>query len=385
MNKFKLLIKKLTRKRDIKNDDMKEKDIKSKDIKNKDTKNKDIEKKNTQEDKKGIKGTSIKTKLIIYFSVLILASSAIIGFIFMNKGSDMLIQEVEQSIALLTNEGAKLTQSRMETQMRALEMIAQRVDIQEMDWEKQRLVLSGQLERTGFIDMGVARPNGSTDYSSGGKAELGDRTYVQNALDGRTDVSDLVVSRVSNEIVMVYATPIERDGRVVGVLIGREDGNALSNIVEDIRYGEKGYTYMINDQGTIVAYPDGEGVLDQFNPIEEAAEDDSLRSIAGLFEKILSEGKGISRYTFEGDDLYAAYTPIEGTNWSFIVAANEAEVLSAVPELQRVIIIFTGIILLISIVVTYILGGSIVNPIIKAVEHSEEIANLDIAQDVPQV
>ena len=63
------------------------------------------------------------------------------------------------------------------------------------------------------------------------------------------------------------AAPIHNDGIVVGALIGRRDGNALSEITDDTGYGENGYGYIIDKKGTVIAHPDRERVLNQFNPI----------------------------------------------------------------------------------------------------------------------
>jgi methyl-accepting chemotaxis protein len=135
----------------------------------------------------------------------------------------------------------------------------------------------------------------------------------------------------------MYATPIERDGKVVGALIGSRDGNALSEVTDDTGFGKDGYGYMINSNGTVVGHPDRDKVLNQFNPIEEVKSNESLRSLATLFEKVLTEKTGISSYFFEGNDLYAAYAPIKGTNWIFVITANEQEVLSAIPSLQKLL------------------------------------------------
>jgi methyl-accepting chemotaxis protein len=43
-----------------------------------------------------------------------------------------------------------------------------------------------------------------------------------------------------------------------------------------------------------------------------------------------------------------------------------------------------GIILLASIIFTYLIGNSIAKPIILAVKHLEKVAELDITQDVPE-
>ncbi|HHV38923.1 MAG TPA: methyl-accepting chemotaxis protein, partial [Tepidimicrobium sp.] len=352
-------------------------------FKKKDKKKKDT-KKNIRKKEKKVQITSVKTKLIAYFSILILASTAAIGFMLMRKGGAILVEEAERSITLLTKESAKLTASRMETQLRTLEMIAQREDIQNMDWVEQQPVLKGHVQKTDFIDIGVVQLDGIANYSNGDTAELGDREYIQSALNGKANVSDLLSSRVTGGIVVMYAVPIEKDGKVVGALVGRRDGNSLGDVVRDISYGEEGDTYIVDGKGTIIAHSDASMVVGQFNPIERVEDDDSYRSIADLFEKILSEREGVGTYSFRDDDLYAAYTPIDGTDWSFVVTANQNEVLAGIYTLQKVVMAFAGSILLISIIVTYIMGNSIANPIVKIAEHSGEIANLDITQDVSQ-
>ncbi|UTW70318.1 PDC sensor domain-containing protein [Anaerobacillus sp. HL2] len=53
------------------------------------------------------------------------------------------------------------------------------------------------------------------------------------AFNGETNVSDLIISRVTNEPVLMYATPIQRYGKTIGVLIGRID-NTLSHLTNDM-------------------------------------------------------------------------------------------------------------------------------------------------------
>ena len=77
----------------------------------------------------------------------------------------------------------------------------------------------------------------------------------------------------------MYATPIKDKNEVVGVLIGRRDGNSLSNIVGDAGFGVNGSGYIINRSGTMVAHTDKQKVSNQFNPIEEVKSDESLRII----------------------------------------------------------------------------------------------------------
>nr|WP_074349823.1 methyl-accepting chemotaxis protein [Proteiniborus sp. DW1] len=332
----------------------------------------------------GLNFKSIKTKLIIVFSILILISSVVVGFASIVFSSRSLTREAEKSLLQLSTEGARVTYSRIATQIKTLETFAIIDDIKNMNWAMQRSLLLKQVSNTGFLDIGVVQANGTVNYSNGMTSQIGDEDYIKRALNGETSVSDMIISSDTGEIELIYAVPIERGGRVVGSLVGRIDGNVLNEIVNDMGYGEKGYAYMINSEGTIVAHPDRNKVLNQYNPIKEVKNDRSQKSIANFFERMLEEKSGVHTYSFEGRNMYAGYAPIDGTDWILVITATTNEVLSAVPALQGVIFISTAIILILSIFITYIIGNSISKPIVLAAKDAERIASLDITQDIPE-
>jgi methyl-accepting chemotaxis protein len=332
---------------------------------------------------KGIRIGGIKLKLIILFTILVLMSSSTLGIISIQRSSEVITKEAEKSLLLLAEDAAKLTESRIETQQKTLDMIALIPEINSMNWEIQKPILESQLTKTNFSVLAVVYPDGNAFYSDGTTSQLGDRDYVQKALSGHANVSDLLLSKVTNEIVLMYASPIEKDGKVVGALVGRRDGNALSLITDDTGFGDNGYGYMINNDGTVVAHPDRDKVKNQFNPIEGAKNDANLTSLASLFEKVLNEKAGISNYNFDGNNLYAGYSPVNGSEWTFIITASQEEVLSSIPELQSIIMKVLITVLAASIFFVFIIGNSITNPIILAVNHSKLIASLDLTKDVP--
>ncbi len=333
---------------------------------------------------KGIKIKSIKFKLILYFSALVLASSIALGSISIQRFTAAEIQNAEESLVLMAKDASKITASRVETQQRTLDMIALTPGINTMDWEIQDPILREILSETNFLDIGVVDLNGNTKYSDGSEAELGDREYVIKALAGQSNVSDVIVSKVTNTLVLMDAAPIRRDGKIVGALVGRRDGNTLSEIIDDTGFGNSGYGYIINKTGTIVAYPDRKVAISQFNPIEGAKNDEGLKSLSGLFEKIIAEGTGVGNYSYEGNTIYSGYSPIEGSNWFMVITADKDEILSSIPELQSTIVRVLLVVFAISIVLVYIIGSSIANPIIIGVQYSETVASLDLTKSIPE-
>lgn len=333
----------------------------------------------------GSKGfRSIRTRLIAYFSIMLLIATMALGFTALNKASTSLKNEAKKALVSLAEEGAQITSSRIDGQIKVLKTVAATTEIESMDWRLQQPELQRVLDETGFLDMAVVLPDGSARYTSGDTSSLGDREYVKKAFMGEANVSDLLISRVTNAIVLMYATPIYQEDKVVGVLIGRRDGHALSNITNDITYGETGYSYMFNSKGIVVAHPDENKVLNQFNPIEEYKTDESLKSLAESFERGIRDKHGNMTYRFNGKDIMTGYAPVEGTDWVFSIAAEQHEVLEAIPGFRNSLTYMVLITIICCIAVVYVIGSGLIKPVTKVVDQSKRIAALDITGNIQQ-
>ncbi len=74
-----------------------------------------------------------------------------------------------------------------------------------MDWELQKQVLNRQIIDTNFLALGVVYPEGKAYYSDEEISDLGDRDYVKKAFEGETNISNLIISRITNKPVLIYA------------------------------------------------------------------------------------------------------------------------------------------------------------------------------------
>lgn len=283
----------------------------------------------------------------------------------------------------MARESAKLTKSRIDTQKMIVEMLSLDEDIKSMDWERQQPILQKYANETSVLDLAIVHPDGTAHYPDGSTSQLGDREYVQKAFKGETNVSDLLVSRVTNNVVLMFAAPIINDGKVDGAIIARMDGTTLSDLAGDIGFGNEGYGFLINDNGTFVGHPNKDMVLNQFNPIEESKSDESYKPLASVVKYIVEKQTGVTSYSFDGMDLYASFSPVEDSNWIFVITASKDEVLANLHSLQLYISIMVTAIVVVTIALAFFIGLTITKPIIEAVRYSENIANLDLSVDVP--
>lgn len=325
---------------------------------------------------------SIKSKLILIITVLILVVTTALGIFSVKYASDSVRGEAEKALAFAAEQGANITLGRINTQMKALEVLTGFDEMQSMDWNSQRTLLQKQLERTGFLSFGIVTTDGNIRYIDGTSAKFTDQPYIEKAMSGVNNLSDLILDETTSEMTVWYAIPIKDGEKIVGVLLGERDGMGLSTITNSLGYGEKGYAYMINNSGVVVAHPDVEKVKSRFAPIEVAKTDKTLSTVAEVFERMLKQRNGVDGYTYNGNDLYAGYAEIAGTEWVMVITATQDEILNAIPGMTRSIVILAVIIILISVVLTFLLGSSIANPIIRITQKASVIASLDLTENI---
>jgi methyl-accepting chemotaxis protein len=327
------------------------------------------------------KGRSIKTKLIFYYTTLILIALIALCYMALKISSNIIIDEARDSMTTLAENSAKLQSSRLETGSKILEAMAELDEIKGMEWTKQQSILTTLLKESEFEEMGILHSDGHIQFSSGNTAQLDKSNNLMSVFNGSESSIDFTVSVETGDMALIQVVPIKQDGKAVAALLGRKDGASLSKIADDIGYGENGYSYIINKEGTIIGHPDTDLVFKQYNVLDEVKDDKSFSSTAEAVKEMLAKKEGTATYIYNENKQYAGYSAVEGTDWKFVLVAAEDEILSAIPQLQKSILVIVLIVLVISVVLTYAIGSSIAKPIIKTVEYAGEIANLDLRED----
>jgi methyl-accepting chemotaxis protein len=327
------------------------------------------------------KKRSLVVLITINIALFVTLVGISIGGISIYESNSAMVQSTEISLSTSTEDGADKIGIIIDNRIKILEELANRSHVTSMVFEYQKTSLKNDIERHGYLDMAIVDLNGKATYILDEKvADLSDRSYIQKALAGEGNVSDVLISRVTNSAVLMYAVPIKSGNRIVGALIARRDGNALFDIIDDMGYGVEGYAYIINDKGVVVAHPNRDYVLNQFDPIKESESDAKLKPLAENFRKILEEKSGIGEYEFNQKSLYNAYNPILGTNWILVSTADKREMFEGVTNLIKALLVVVGVIILISIVISYFIGKSIARPIMTLTSLVNRQADLDFRE-----
>lgn len=319
---------------------------------------------------------SIKTKLILFSALLVVSIAALIGVIAISAGKKALKEEARYSLQLLAAESAKLTQSRIDSMISTLTVISKEEKLIDMGWEADTKELLEELEKTQFLDIGYVLPNGYTHFTDGTVRLMSDRVYVKAALEGKSGVSDVVISRVTRKPEIEAAVPIKKGETVVGALIARMEADYLSGITGDIGYGEKGYAFIMNSSGTVIAHPDVQKVIQRYNPVQEG-EDKG-------YQRILDEGTGTVTLRMAGDVIYAGFAPVGDTAWSFVVTAEEEEIMSVIPQMLSRIVTTMIVVSTVSLGLVFLMAVRLTGPLAELTKQSQRIGELDIRENIAE-
>jgi methyl-accepting chemotaxis protein len=302
---------------------------------------------------------SLLTGLLVFVVVLTVGTAAtIVSF-------QTLEETAKKSLLNQAVSGADMVHLSIQSQLDILQELADREKTQSMDWETQQSSLVGDVDSHNYLDLAVVTRDGIAHYiKDDTTSNLADRDYVINALAGQQVISDVIISRVIGKAVVMFAVPI-RDGvgRTVGALIGRRDGGALHEVTKNVKIGETGYAYIANGQGVIVAHPNADLVMNQFNPIEEAKKNPSLTSLAGTITTAQRIKTGVVSYLYNNEEMEVGFAPVPGYAWTLFVTIERDELLEGLDRLILSIVLFGVVSVVVGIILSYLIGRSIAKPI----------------------
>ncbi|MEG0370761.1 MAG: methyl-accepting chemotaxis protein [Clostridium sp.] len=327
---------------------------------------------------------SIKQKLIIFLGLLIIIICIGLGTISFINSSNALTLNIEKTLPTIAQQSSSNIQGRVQGQLSSLEIIAARNDLKDPKnpWANKMPILLDEVKRSGSIKMGIADINGNVQYSDGKSSNVKERPYFQKALSGEVNISDPLISKVDGSIVIVYAVPIKNNNDIIGVLVSTRDGNKLSELTNETKFGQTGNAFMLRKDGTTIAHSNKDMVIKMANVIEESKKDVKLQALANIQEK-MTEGKtGIGEYEFDGINKYIAYAPVKGTQWSIGVVVSKTEVLSELNSLKISVVLSSVLFLLIGFGVIYIIANSISKGIKSTSNHLNLLADGNLHEEV---
>lgn len=327
---------------------------------------------------------SIKTKLTVFFGLIIGIACIGLGIVSVISALNGLKSNLNKTLPRIAEQTASNIQGRIEGELNSLEAIAARPDINNPNslLQDKVSILSGEVKRTGCNRLSYIDKDGNLINTLGLTANVKDRDYFKKAMSGTRSVSDPLINKTDGTLLVIYAVPIKYNNEIVGVLAESQDGNDLSDLTDQVKFGQTGASFMINNSGVVIAHKNRDLVTQMYNGIEAAEKDANLQGLANIEKKMISGETGLGEYQYEGVDKFVSYAPVKETNWSVAVTIARNEILSELSTLEISVALSSIVFILIGLGIIYIISNSISKGIKSTSKHMELLAEGNLCEEV---
>jgi len=267
--------------------------------------------------------------MVILFGMLLLVICLGLGTWTYFSTSNTLKANTDENLLEIAEANAKIIAEKINTQLSTLQALA------EIPWMKsseltpaeKASMLVNEVQRCGHINMFVSDINGNCTDTDGVTLNLMERGYIKKALSGEPNVSDPIVNKLNQIVVINFAVPIKEGDTVIGALVAIQDGNCLSEYTQEMEVNQQ-EVFIINNKGTTIAHSDQNRVLEMYNIFEQYEADPELESEL-IIQKKMAEGEsGVGEYTYKGITKY--------------IAINQAKAVEQINELSNAILGITS-------------------------------------------
>ncbi|NMM64755.1 methyl-accepting chemotaxis protein [Clostridium sp. P21] len=311
--------------------------------------------------------TSLKNKLGLMFFVFIAIPLVILGSFSYFKTSSLMQNTVEQQLENTTNQTAKLVKGNINSVSSYIDMLSLDKELASIasgdeknssdifnylsQLQKQN---SDQIEKIFVTNISSKEVVSSEAEKS--NIDLSDCDYVQNALKGNKNISEVVKSKVTGKPVIAIAAPLKVNDKVVGMIAATIKFEYISKYASKVKIGDNGYGYIIDKKGLIDYHPSSEKIL------KENILNDNNEQLKALFNKAKDGENAQGYYTYGGVRKFVKFVPV--SNWVIAVTADYNEYMAPAAAIRK----FTILISILSVVIAVFLAcmltiRNIINPI----------------------
>jgi methyl-accepting chemotaxis protein len=222
-----------------------------------------------------------------------------------------------------------------------------------------------------FEDMALIDNTGFTSINTNNKTiDVHDRPYFIEGMKGNEMISDPVVSRGTGNVIVVSETPVKKNGKVVGAVIGNVPVSKIAEVLAQLNLGNTGEAYLIKQDGTMITAPKYEKqLLDQ--GLVKAADGTVLDTAVLNYkmdtfasQQIAAGNSGTSTYiNYVGEKVIGSYTWIPSLRWGLVIEESQDEVMAQVNQFIITSIVLDLVIILAIILIVVFVTRSIARSI----------------------
>ncbi len=162
----------------------------------------------------------------------------------------------------------------------------------------------------------------------------------------------------------------------IGMVVIDLDYQKIFEIVRNIRIGEQGYAFLVDQQGRNIAHPHFEPYTHNLNTYPDP-------SLKELILKMMSGVSDRKFYIFEKKNRVAAFAPIPVMGWSLAVTIPIEEFRKEARAIQTRVIQVVALTLIFTVICVSLISYYLLRPVRSLVTATHRIAGGNLTQEIP--
>jgi len=162
------------------------------------------------------------------------------------------------------------------------------------------------------------------------EVSVADQEYFQLALQGKSHISETMISRFDGKFTIVVSSPVlSEEGEISGLIIGSVNIEKIEQMLTSIDPHITGNVYLLDKNGTILTvpyytlWPVGSGTVDKTGKYRYQLKESVVLGLA-------PGESGYGEYdNYQAERVLGAYKAMDNYGWSFAVEVDKAETMAA--------------------------------------------------------
>ncbi len=303
---------------------------------------------------------SIKTKMIILFGGSLTVLLVVMGATLNLQTSNSVRNLTEEYLQIVVDSNANAVRGEIEGLIEQAKMLSQTDIVKTMNYSEVIPFLQ-TMKIDGVHDsLTLVNKKGDAETTDGAKFNAVNEEQYKEVVQGDKDyiVSQPFLSFVDNAPIIAVAHSITNNTVKVGSLNVVVNLGFLTQIANRSQIGETGKAWVIDGDGLIISHPNQEFVMNL--NVKESAQA-GFKDLDKAYQA-MEEGKtGTYEYTNNlGEKNLLLYQDIPNTSgWHYVISINKAEVMNDVNAVRLIVIVSFLIIILITLLLSFLIAGSL--------------------------
>ncbi len=280
-------------------------------------------------------GTTVLVSVAAYFSYQVVRN--------------LMLDNLKQNAFLSVQQGTDEIDTWLSTRKIQMEMLANSPILNTVEWSEAESYLKTEdqrFEEYSSIALGKAGGMRYTTKTGDEQKNVSDRDYYQKAMEGKTNASDPLISRATKVPTIVIAAPIwstpNKVGRPSGWVHGNVGVTRISNVVNQLHYGNQSYAFALSSKGAAIVHPNTTFLSTVEKPAPSLIQS-ADQPLADISQRMVNREKGIHLIELDGSKKYVAFVPLKEADWSVALVIPQENIESQLRPLDWIAMIIAGL------------------------------------------